>query len=79
MVQPRFLVVLHLINAPQVYFDDRYLLQFSFQLGFFYLIIRKSINTNGNTKGIISLVNYQRIFPKEIFPRYLPRELQWEK
>jgi hypothetical protein len=23
MVQPKFLIVLHLINAPQVYFDDR--------------------------------------------------------
>jgi len=43
------------------------------------LTIRKSINTNGNIEGIFSLVNCRRILPTEIFPRYLPRELQWEK
>ena len=40
---------------------------------------RKSINTNGNTEGIFSLVNFRGILPTEIFPRYIPRELPWEK
>jgi hypothetical protein len=41
--------------------------------------IRKSINTNGNTKGIFSSVNFRGILPMEIFSRYIPRELPWEK
>jgi hypothetical protein len=40
---------------------------------------RKSININGNTKGIFSSVNFWGILPMEIFPRYTPRELPWEK
>ena len=40
---------------------------------------RKSINTNGNTKGIFSSVNFRGILPMEIFSRYIPRELPWEK
>jgi hypothetical protein len=40
---------------------------------------RKSINTNGDTEGIFSSVNFRGILPTEIFPRYIPRELQWEK
>jgi len=40
---------------------------------------RKLINTNGNTEGIFSSVNFRGILPTEIFPRYIPRELQWEK
>ena len=39
---------------------------------------RKSINTNGNTEGIFSSVNFRGILPTEIFHRYIPRELQWE-
>ena len=42
-------------------------------------IIRKLINTNRNTKRIFSSVNFRGILPTEIFPRYIPRELQWEK
>jgi hypothetical protein len=37
------------------------------------------INTNENTEGIFSLLNFRGILPTEIFPRYIPRELQWEK
>ena len=40
---------------------------------------RKLINTNGNTKGIFSSVNFRGILPTEIFPRYIPTELPWEK
>ena len=40
---------------------------------------RKLINTNGNTDGIFSLVNFRGILPTEIFPRYIPTELPWEK
>jgi hypothetical protein len=40
---------------------------------------RKPINTNGNTEGIFLLVNFRGILPTEIFSRYIPRELQWEK
>ena len=40
---------------------------------------RKLINTNGNTEGIFSSVNFRGILPTEIFPRYISRELQWEK
>ena len=40
---------------------------------------RKSINTNGNTEGIFSSVTFRGILPTEIFPRYIPRELPWEK
>jgi hypothetical protein len=40
---------------------------------------RKLINTNGNTKGIFSSVNFRGILPTEIFPWYIPRELPWEK
>ena len=36
---------------------------------------RKLINTNGNTDGIFSSVNFRGILPNEIFPRYIP----WEK
>jgi hypothetical protein len=49
---------------------------------FFYksnrITIGKSINTNGNIKGIFLLVNFLGILPAEVFPRYIPRELQWE-
>jgi hypothetical protein len=41
--------------------------------------IRKLINTNGNTEGIFSSVNFRGILPTEIFPRYIPTELPWEK
>jgi hypothetical protein len=41
--------------------------------------IRKSINTNGNTERIFPSVNFRGILLTEIFPRYIPRELQWEK
>jgi len=37
------------------------------------------INTNGNTEGIFSSVNFRGILPTEIFPRYIPTELPWEK
>ena len=37
------------------------------------------ININRNTERIFLLVNYRRILPTEIFPRYLPRELQLKK
>ena len=40
---------------------------------------RKLINTNGNTEGIFPSVNFRGILPTEIFPRYIPRELPWEK
>jgi len=40
---------------------------------------RKSINTNGNIKGIFLLVNFRGILPTEIFTRSIPRELQWKK
>jgi hypothetical protein len=40
---------------------------------------RKLINTNGNTDGIFSSVNFRGILPTEIFPRYIPTELPWEK
>jgi len=40
---------------------------------------RKLINTNGNTEGIFLSVNFRGILPTEIFPRYIPRELPWEK
>jgi Na+-translocating ferredoxin:NAD+ oxidoreductase RnfC subunit len=40
---------------------------------------RKSINTNGNTERIFPSVNFRGILLTEIFPRYIPRELQWEK
>ena len=40
---------------------------------------RKLINTNGNTEGIFLLVNFREILPTEIFPRYIPTELPWEK
>ena len=40
---------------------------------------RKLINTNENTEGIFSSVNFRGILPTEIFPRYIPRELPWEK
>jgi hypothetical protein len=40
---------------------------------------RKSINTNGNTEGIFLSVNFRGILSTNIFPRYRPRELQWEK
>jgi len=40
---------------------------------------RKLINTNGNIEGIFPLVNFWEILPTEIFPRYIPRELPWEK
>jgi len=40
---------------------------------------RKLINTNGHTEGIFSSVNFRGILPTEIFPRYLPMELPWEK
>jgi len=39
----------------------------------------KSINTNGNIKRIFSSVNFWRILPTEIFSRYIPRKLPWEK
>ena len=37
------------------------------------------INTNGNTEGIFPSVNFRGILPTEIFSRYIPRELPWEK
>ena len=40
---------------------------------------RKLINTNGNTEGIFSSVNFRGILLTEIFPQYIPRELPWEK
>jgi hypothetical protein len=40
---------------------------------------RKLINTNENTEGIFSLVNFRGILPTEIFSRYILRELPWEK
>jgi len=40
---------------------------------------RKLINTNGNTEGIFSSVNFRGILPTEIFPRYIPTELPWKK
>jgi len=40
---------------------------------------RKSINTNKNTERIFPSVNFQGILLTEIFSRYIPRELQWEK
>ena len=40
---------------------------------------RKLINTNGNTEGIFPSVNFRGLLPTEIFPRYIPRELPWEK
>ena len=40
---------------------------------------RKSINTNGNTERIFPSVNFRGILPTEIFSRYIPRELPWEK
>ena len=40
---------------------------------------RKLINTNGNIEGIFPSVNFRGILPTEIFPRYIPRELPWEK
>jgi hypothetical protein len=40
---------------------------------------RKLINTNGNTEGIFPSVNFRGILPTELFPRYIPRELPWEK
>jgi len=40
---------------------------------------RKPINTNGNTEGIFSSVNFQGILPTDIFPRYIPRELRRDK
>ena len=41
--------------------------------------IRKLINTNRNTEGIFSSVNFRGILPTEIFPPYILRELPWEK
>jgi hypothetical protein len=41
--------------------------------------IRKLINTNGNIEGIFPSVNFRGILPTKIFPRYIPRELPWEK
>jgi hypothetical protein len=43
------------------------------------LTTRKLINTNGNIDGIFSSVNFRGILPTEIFPRYIPTELPWEK
>jgi len=40
---------------------------------------RKLINTNGNIEGIFLSVNFRGILPTEIFPRYIPTELPWEK
>jgi hypothetical protein len=37
------------------------------------------INTNGNTEGIFSSVNFRGILPMEIFPRYIPMELPWDQ
>jgi len=46
---------------------------------FITFITRKSINTNGNTERIFPSVNFWGILPTEIFPRYIPMELSWEK
>jgi hypothetical protein len=43
------------------------------------IITRKSINTNENTEKIFPSVNFRGILPTKIFPRYIPRELQWGK
>jgi len=40
---------------------------------------RELINTNRNTEGIFPSEIYRWILPTVIFPRYIPRELQWEK
>jgi len=40
---------------------------------------RKLINTNGNSDRIFLSVNFRGILPTEIFPRYIPTELPWEK
>ena len=40
---------------------------------------RKLINTNGNTDGIFSSVNFRGILPTKIFPRYILREIPWKK
>jgi hypothetical protein len=37
------------------------------------------INTNGNIERIFLSVNFRGILPTEIFPRYIPTELPWEK
>ena len=39
---------------------------------------RKLINTNGNTNGIFSSVNFRGILLTKIFPQYIPTELPWE-
>ena len=46
---------------------------------YIYITARKLINTNRNTEGIFSSANFQGILPTEIFPRYIPTELPWEK
>ena len=40
---------------------------------------KKLINTNRNTKEIFLSVNFRGILPTEIFPRYIPTVLPWEK
>jgi hypothetical protein len=44
-----------------------------------YIATRKSIDTNENIERIFLSVNFRGILPTEIFPRYISRELQWEK
>jgi hypothetical protein len=44
-----------------------------------HITTRKSINTNENTERIFPSVNFRGILPTELFPRHIPRELQWEK
>jgi len=59
------------------------LFDFELLLSNFQLLLsdtsRKLINTNGNIKGIFSSVNFRGILPTELFPRYIPTELPWEK
>jgi len=40
---------------------------------------QKSTNTNENIERIFLSVYFLGILPMKIFPRYVPRELQWEK
>jgi hypothetical protein len=54
-------------------------IEMGFKANFLRYTTRKLININGNIEGIFPSVNFQGILPTEIFSRYIPRELPWEK
>jgi hypothetical protein len=51
----------------------------NFQIILNFFTTKKLINTNKNIDGIFPSVNFRGILSTKIFPRYIPRELPWEK